>query len=216
MAPFGDVAPALEVCRAASGGARLDVVAALVLDVLHDLVRAELAMWVDVDVATGGPATAVARPEPADPALLLGYAAHVVGHPTAGVDGCTPTVHPGIGAPGGHQLCLVLPASAGHRLGAALCRSDPFTEAESTRLATIQPVLACAVLAAGRGSGAVPDILTERETVVLRSVATGMTDKQAARALGVSPRTVGKHLEHIYAKLGVAGRTEAAAQVWRG
>ena len=198
MAPFGDVAPALDACRAASGGAGLDVVGALVLDALGRLVPAEVAVWVDVDVVGGGPVTAVASPGPADAALLAGYAEHVAGHPAVGIDGSEPTVHEPEG-PEGHRLCLVLPAPVGHRLGAALHRSTPFTRAESARLGTIVPVLACAVLAAGRGSVAGHDLLTDREAAVLRSVATGMSDKQAARVLGVSPRTVGKHLEHISA-----------------
>ena len=218
MAPFGDVAPALEACRAAAGGASLDVVGGLVLDALARLVPADVAVWVDVaaDGAGGGPVTIVAGPGPADAALLAGCAAHVAGHPGVGTDGAGSIVHCGVEGPDGHQLCLALPSSTGHRLGAVLSRATPFTGAERARLATVGPVLACAILAAGRTPTAGCDLLTEREAVVLRSVATGMTDKQAARALGVSPRTVGKHLEHIYAKLGVAGRTEAAAQVWRG
>ena len=218
MAPFGDVAPALEACRAAAGGAPLEVVGALVLDALARLVPADVAVWVDVavDGVGGGPVTIVMGPGPAAAGLLAGCTEHVAGHPVVGTDGAGSTVHRGVDVPDGHQLCLALPSSVGHRLGAVLSRSTPFTGTERARLATVGPVLACAVLAAGRGPGAGCDLLTEREAVVLRSVATGMTDKQAARALGVSPRTVGKHLEHIYAKLGVAGRTEAAAQIWRG
>lgn len=217
MAPFGDVAPALEACRAAAGGAPLDVVGALVLDALARLVPADVAVWVDVDLdgAGRGSVTLVTGPLPADAALLAACTEHVAGHPVAGPDGPGTTVHRGVEGLDGHQLCLALPSSAGYRLGAVLSRSTPFTGAERARLATVGPVLACAVLAAGRGSVAGCDLLTAREAAVLRSVATGMSDKQAARALGVSPRTVGKHLEHIYAKLGVAGRTEAAAAVWR-
>ena len=38
-------------------------------------------------------------------------------------------------------------------------------------------------------------------------------DRQAARNLGISPRTVQKHLEHVYGKLGVSGRTRLIAAV---
>jgi len=209
MAPFGDVAPALDVCRAAAGGASRDVVGALALDALLGLVPADGALWAEV----GGPgaATVVARPEPADDALLAGYTEHVAGHTDVGSEGTEPAAHL---VPGGHQLCLVLPAVAGRRAGMALHRTSPFTPAERARVDTIAPLVACAVLAATRAPVAGSELLTAREAAVLRSVATGMSDKQAARALGVSPRTVGKHLEHIYAKLGVAGRTEAAVHLW--
>jgi DNA-binding CsgD family transcriptional regulator len=51
--------------------------------------------------------------------------------------------------------------------------------------------------------------LTPREREVLDWVAAGKTDAQAAAILGISVRTVGKHLEHVYVKLGVEGRTAA-------
>jgi DNA-binding CsgD family transcriptional regulator len=53
--------------------------------------------------------------------------------------------------------------------------------------------------------------LTRREAQVLLWVARGKTDKEVAVLLYVSPRTVKKHLEHIYEKLGVKSRTEAVA-----
>ena len=52
--------------------------------------------------------------------------------------------------------------------------------------------------------------LTSREAEVLRLVAEGRTNAQVARALRVSARTVQKHLEHVFAKLGVDNRTAAA------
>lgn len=55
--------------------------------------------------------------------------------------------------------------------------------------------------------------LTRRETEVLRSVAVGGTNTEVAQLLGLSPRTVQKHLEHIYGKLGVETRTAAAVRV---
>jgi DNA-binding CsgD family transcriptional regulator len=51
--------------------------------------------------------------------------------------------------------------------------------------------------------------LTPREAEVLCLVARGFTDQQAAHRLGLGVRTVGKHLEHIYAKLGVTDRQAA-------
>lgn len=55
--------------------------------------------------------------------------------------------------------------------------------------------------------------LTHREREVLDRVAAGDTNVQIGLALRVSPRTVEKHLEHIYGKLGVASRTAALARV---
>jgi DNA-binding response OmpR family regulator len=46
-------------------------------------------------------------------------------------------------------------------------------------------------------------LLTEREIDVLRWLTCGKTNKDIADILGLSPRTVNKHLEHIYIKLGV-------------
>jgi DNA-binding CsgD family transcriptional regulator len=51
--------------------------------------------------------------------------------------------------------------------------------------------------------------LTPRECEVLRWLACGKTDADIAALLGLSPRTVQKHLEHIYVKLGVETRTAA-------
>jgi DNA-binding CsgD family transcriptional regulator len=53
--------------------------------------------------------------------------------------------------------------------------------------------------------------LTERETEILGWVAHGKTNHEIAQLLFVSPHTVRKHLENIYAKLGVHTRTAAVA-----
>ncbi len=53
--------------------------------------------------------------------------------------------------------------------------------------------------------------LTPRETDVLAWVAKGKTNRDIGEILGMSPRTVNKHLEHIYVKLGVETRSAAAA-----
>ena len=54
-----------------------------------------------------------------------------------------------------------------------------------------------------------PAGLTEREVDVLRLIARGRTNKQVAGTLGISPKTVGNHVEHIYAKAGVTTRAGA-------
>ncbi|MBM7061717.1 response regulator [Pseudomonas sp. UL073] len=53
--------------------------------------------------------------------------------------------------------------------------------------------------------------LTGREVEVLHWVACGKTNRDIGDILGLSPRTVNKHLEHVYVKLGVETRTAAAA-----
>lgn len=53
--------------------------------------------------------------------------------------------------------------------------------------------------------------LTRREAEALAWVAQGKTNPEIGIILGASPRTVGKHLERIYQKLGVENRTAAAA-----
>lgn len=62
---------------------------------------------------------------------------------------------------------------------------------------------------------ALPNPLTPREMDVLEWVARGKTNRDVAEILGMSPRTVNKHLEHIYEKLGVETRTAAVAQFGR-
>lgn len=53
--------------------------------------------------------------------------------------------------------------------------------------------------------------LTGREGEVLSWLSKGKTNRDIAQILGLSPRTVDKHLEQIYSKLGVENRTAAAA-----
>jgi DNA-binding NarL/FixJ family response regulator len=53
--------------------------------------------------------------------------------------------------------------------------------------------------------------LTSREGEVLVWLSKGKSNRDIAQILGLSPRTVDKHLEQIYAKLGVENRTAAAA-----
>ena len=137
-----------------------------------------------------------------------------------------------------HQMAFTLPAfRPGRFLGVALSRRDrDFTDAERALLDRARPfliqayrnVLAYAELAAApdrvlaRGSGDLTEVqallreagLTPREAEVLGWVATGRSDAAVGQALGISLRTVSKHLERAYAKLGVTNRSDAATIVW--
>jgi DNA-binding response OmpR family regulator len=53
--------------------------------------------------------------------------------------------------------------------------------------------------------------LTQRESEVLMWIARGKSNRDIAEILSLSPRTVNKHLEQIYSKLGVENRASAAA-----
>jgi DNA-binding CsgD family transcriptional regulator len=53
--------------------------------------------------------------------------------------------------------------------------------------------------------------LTQREAEVLHWAMMGKTNRDIGDILGTSPRTVNKHLEHVFHKLGVETRTAAAA-----
>ncbi|HXQ01194.1 MAG TPA: LuxR C-terminal-related transcriptional regulator [Solirubrobacteraceae bacterium] len=64
-------------------------------------------------------------------------------------------------------------------------------------------------VAALRGLG-----LTARQADTLRRVALNQSPAQAAVEMGIAPRTVDKHLQNIYAKLGVSSLTQASAIAW--
>lgn len=57
--------------------------------------------------------------------------------------------------------------------------------------------------------------LTKRESEVLLWISKGKTNREIALVLDMSPRTVNKHLEQIFKKLGVENRTSAAAMALR-
>ena len=54
--------------------------------------------------------------------------------------------------------------------------------------------------------------LTDRELAVLQLLAEGLHNKQVAHRLGISARTVERHCDNIYGKLGVGSRTEAVVR----
>lgn len=73
----------------------------------------------------------------------------------------------------------------------------------------IDPRVAGALLPSGPSMTA-EVVISPRETEVLRLVAQGMANKQVARALGITERTVKAHLSRVYREIGVLDRTSAA------
>ena len=69
---------------------------------------------------------------------------------------------------------------------------------------------AARVLLDSRRTSAETDTLTDREREVLLLVRGGLANKQIARKLGISERTVKAHLTNVFQRLGVTDRTQAA------
>lgn len=65
--------------------------------------------------------------------------------------------------------------------------------------------------AAAANASGLPEPLSPREQEVLRLLAAGLTNREIAGALSISPETVKKHTAAILGKLGASNRTEAAA-----
>lgn len=83
-----------------------------------------------------------------------------------------------------------------------------FSDDDRLMAEVLRPHLQAAEITVRRGAARAA--LTSREREVLDIVATGATNAAVAEALVVSPRTVKKHLDNIYAKLGVGSRAAAA------
>ena len=131
--------------------------------------------------------------------------------------------HRGVGGPMISTLAKILAAADAyhamtqprpHRpaMSAADAACEIRTDAEQGRLdpAATDAVLEAAGQATGRSRGGGPSGLTSREADVLGLLAQGLANKAITRQLGISPKTVGNHIEHIYTKLGVSGRAGAA------
>ena len=106
------------------------------------------------------------------------------------------------------------PATNGERLPTALAEwlesgdANPLIRRRDTRQLTVQEVDGALLLEERHEQAQ----LTAREREVLAWVARGKTNAEVARLLWVAPSTVGKHLENVYAKLGVGTRTAAVAR----
>jgi HD-GYP domain-containing protein (c-di-GMP phosphodiesterase class II)/DNA-binding CsgD family transcriptional regulator len=74
----------------------------------------------------------------------------------------------------------------------------------------VEAVLAAAGAPPRRGARSWPGGLTDREVEVLRLMAQGRSNREMSSALGITPKTVGHHVQHIYDKLGFSSRAAAA------
>jgi DNA-binding CsgD family transcriptional regulator len=136
-----------------------------------------------------------------------------------------------------HQMAFTLPASPGRVLAIALSRGDPdYSDAERNLIEQARPFLLQAwrnavehtalrdELAERPGRRRAADWmpvealrargLTLRQAEVLSLVAQGRSNRDAGAMLGISERTVQKHLEHCYRVLATPGRSAAADLVW--
>lgn len=88
----------------------------------------------------------------------------------------------------------------------------PFTDDERDVAALLQPHISRALRRQARLSAA--RLLTDRQAGILQLVAAGYDNTAIAGRLGLSRGTVRKHLENIYARLGVPSRTAAIAHAF--
>ena len=106
-----------------------------------------------------------------------------------------------------------LTADRPHRAAHDLEASARILEAEAND-GILDPKAVAWVVAAAGGPPVIaetpnPGGLTEREVEVLRLLARGHTNRRVGDELFISPKTVGRHVENIYAKIGVSTRAGA-------
>ena len=127
-----------------------------------------------------------------------------------------------------HQIAFTLPSEPDRVLAIALSREDSdYTDDERDLLDRARPFLIQAYNNAVAYSEREEDPtaklesvllragLTAREAEVMRLVALGGSNRDIAARLGLSDRTVQKHLERAFPKLGATTRSAAAATAWK-
>jgi HD-GYP domain-containing protein (c-di-GMP phosphodiesterase class II) len=99
-------------------------------------------------------------------------------------------------------------------LDAPAAEAELLREAREGRLCpeAVDAVLAAAGHRVRRRPRELPGGLTDRELDVLLALVAGQSNHEIGETLGISPKTAGHHIQHIYEKTGVHGR--AAATVW--
>jgi DNA-binding CsgD family transcriptional regulator len=137
-----------------------------------------------------------------------------------------------------HQMAFILPATPGRVIAIALSRNDPdYSDDERELVGRARPFLIQAwrnaiehtalrdelaarplgpILGDAAAVGALQARgLTERQAQVLALIARGRSNRDTGAILGISDRTVQKHLEHCYRVLDLPSRSAAAEMVWR-
>jgi DNA-binding CsgD family transcriptional regulator len=129
-----------------------------------------------------------------------------------------------------HQIAFVLPSAPGEVVGLALNRERrDFTDAEAAMLNLLRrPLRACyerlnereqltsllgAYEAESLSAHTTALALSKREVQVMQGVSGGASNAELATSLGISKRTVEKHLQRIYMVLDVTSRTQAIARM---
>ncbi len=136
-----------------------------------------------------------------------------------------------------HQIAVILPSAPERVIAIAISRTHvDFSDAERDLLNAARPFLiqawrnaiehtALREELAARPTLAAGDLATrivalvelgvsKRQAAVLAEIARGRSNRDAAASLGISERTVQKHLENAYRVLGVKDRSAAADLVW--
>lgn len=116
-----------------------------------------------------------------------------------------------------HQLSIPVQSGGPDLHSYLVQRSDrDFTDQELDLAGLLQPILTALAVhftttqsAAGASQDGSAQGLTAREMTVLSVLTEGLTADAMSRRLGISPRTAGRHLEHIYRKLDVCDRLMA-------
>jgi DNA-binding CsgD family transcriptional regulator len=197
---------------------------------LADVLPCEVLVWNEFPI--GGTREPMGSTQPRDaisPALQAMFASHMLEHPlirhyAAGdrrarrlSDAISLRAMHGLGLyyeffrPLGveHQLTLGLTGPPGCLVGISLDRArHDFADEDLLLADLLRPHLEAGELEVTRAVARAA--LTSREREVLDLVAAGATNAAVAEALVVSPRTVKKHLDNIYATLGVSSRAAAA------
>jgi HD-GYP domain-containing protein (c-di-GMP phosphodiesterase class II)/DNA-binding CsgD family transcriptional regulator len=110
------------------------------------------------------------------------------------------------------DVFVALTADRPHRR--AVADDEAARTLERDALGLDEDAVACVLAAAGRRAAPSPAPwpadLTDREVEVLRLIARGRSNREVAERLFISRKTVGRHVENVYRKIGVSSRAAAA------
>ena len=135
-----------------------------------------------------------------------------------------------VGSLSGYEVCRSLREASGRELPIVFvtgARTEPYDAVAGFLVGAddyiVKPYAPDELLArvrrlVERSRPIVPSVaerLTNRELEILQLLAEGLAQAQIAEQLVISPKTVGSHIEHILAKLGVRSRAQAVAVAYR-